>query len=402
MNLADFTLFLQSHEIILKQLVDAFRYSSWSEGLHMKIKKCSNLKSSCQNQTSLTASTLKLKDKTCQVLLLVQEEFLIIISPKREILNIILIEACQIKRVGKKLKLFYFSHFEERLKLKFESEETCEAVFEGLNVAGNLKDFKDFYNLGEKIGSGKFSFVYEATELATGVMWAVKVVKKKQLTRFEREMIRKETEIMKSVSGNGVIRIREVFESRKSLKIVMELVRGGDLTKHFNEVAMDEERVKNALRQVLATVEHLHSHGIMHRDIKPENILVSGCGSDMKTIFIDFGLSTFFLPGERKKFKCGTFGYMAPEVARGNYTEKSDIWSVGVLTYACLTGKLPFSGYSDEEIIHLTQTAEPDYSESRWHNSSCTSQSFTKWLLTKDPQRRPTCKEALNHEWFMR
>lgn len=367
----------------------------------MKIKKCSNLKSSSQSLSSLTPSTLTHKGKTSEVLLLIQEEFLIIISPKREILNIILIEACQIKRVGKKLKLFYFSHFEERLKLRFESEEICENLIESLNIAGNLRDFKDFYSLGDKIGSGKFSFVYEAIELATGMIWAVKIVKKTQLTRFEREMIRKEAEIMKCISGNGVIRVREVFESRKSLKIVMELVKGGDLTKHFSEVALDEDRVKMALKQVLMTVEHLHSHGIMHRDIKPENILVSGFGNEMKTIFIDFGLATFFLPGERKKFKCGTCGYMAPEVAQGSYTEKSDIWSVGVLAYACLTGKLPFSSYSDEEILHLTQTAEPDYSESRWHNFSTLCQTFTRWLLTKDPERRPTCKEALNHDWFM-
>jgi calcium-dependent protein kinase len=397
MTLNDFSLFLQSSELILKELREAMRYESWVGGLHMKIKMSKNVKDS-KPSTLTTSALLTINKKQSPVFLLTQENFLVLVTQKREIFNVLLVDACQLKRSGKTLKLFYFTHFEERLRLDFESQEICETFTENLKISGNLKDFQDFYKLSSRIGSGKFSIVYEAIEISSGLKWAVKVVKKKQLTRFEREMIRKEAEIARYLNRPGIIHVREVFESRKSLKIVMEFAEGGDMTKWFSGPPLPEDLIKKTLKQVLEAVDYLHSHAIMHRDLKPENILISE--ENWKISIIDFGLSSFFLPGECKKFKCGTLGYMAPEVVCGSYNEKVDIWSVGVLAYGCFTGRLPFSGYLDEDVLEMSQNSEPDYSKEKWREYSTGTVEFTKLLLLKDPELRPNCKEALNHPWL--
>jgi serine/threonine protein kinase len=178
----------------------------------------------------------------------------------------------------------------------------------------------------------------------------------------------------------------------------MELVTGGDLLHKITNEQADEETIKQVIKQILTNVKSLHDLGIIHRDLKPENIMVDKENQEIK--FIDFGLSTFCLPLEMKKYKCGTLGYMAPEVLTGAYSKKVDIWSVGVITFAYLTGKLPFYSHSKEEILEMTQNCEPDFLSEKWMNYSEEAKSFTQALLMKSPLDRPNVEEALNHSWL--
>ena len=145
-----------------------------------------------------------------------------------------------------------------------------------------------------------------------------------------------------------------------------------------------------------SAIEYLHSRTppIIHRDIKPENLLLFG-----ETIKLaDFGLACYEEDAERTCL--GSLGYMAPEVVSGSYSKKVDIWSVGIITFAYLTGKLPFYSMSKEEIVHLTQTCEPDFSIEKWSKFSKEAKEFTQSLLNKNPVERPNVEEALNHSWF--
>ena len=91
------------------------------------------------------------------------------------------------------------------------------------------------------------------------------------------------------------------------------------------------------MKKLLLACHHMHAQGIIHRDIKPSNIMVSKSG-DLK--LIDFGLSTYMQDGP--KSVAGTAYFMAPEITKGDYDAKADIWSLGVLMYMLLSGEWPF------------------------------------------------------------
>jgi len=100
--------------------------------------------------------------------------------------------------------------------------------------------------------------------------------------------------------------------------------------------------------QMVSGLAYLHHYRIAHRDLKLQNYMLETTDKDSKVKLIDFGLSRSFKSGEMMKTKCGTKQYMAPEVLQGHaYTEKCDIWSLGVLAYAMLTGRHPFNDFDD-------------------------------------------------------
>ena len=106
------------------------------------------------------------------------------------------------------------------------------------------------------------------------------------------------------------------------------------------------------MKQVLSAISYCHDHNIVHRDLKPENILLDEKESDKLTVkVIDFGASQVFDPSEKLTERFGTIYYISPEVLKGDYGEKCDIWSLGVILYILLCGEPPFNGDSDDKIM---------------------------------------------------
>jgi calcium-dependent protein kinase len=100
--------------------------------------------------------------------------------------------------------------------------------------------------------------------------------------------------------------------------------------------------------QLLSAVNHCHANGVIHRDIKPENIMLT---KNNQVRLIDFGLSKISAKNKKQSEIAGTPYYMAPEVLDGNYNEKADIWSLGVLLYVLVSGYLPFQGHNSKEVF---------------------------------------------------
>ena len=167
--------------------------------------------------------------------------------------------------------------------------------------------------------------------------------------------------------------------------------------------------VKSFLYQILKGVDYIHKKKVLHRDLKPQNILISSKenNSVSNEIYswikiIDFGTAKMF---KKEIIKgndiVGTLYYIAPEVFSSNsdnYDEKSDIWSVGIILYKALTKKYPFIGKSDDETV--LSILENDYDDSLLMNYSDELKDLIKNLLMKDPNKRPSAREALNHIWF--
>ena len=214
--------------------------------------------------------------------------------------------------------------------------------------------FLDNYEVIRQLGKGGYGKVYEVKNKKTGEIRACKHLSKlniKNLEKFEREI-----NILIKTDHPHIIKLYEIFESQRSLYLIMEECKGGEvfdkIIEHIQSKQMYSEKdAANMFQQVMSSIEYCHNKGICHRDLKPENLLYLNAGNekDNPIKVIDFGLSQIFI--DRKlKTKVGTAYYVAPEILKGDYTEKCDIWSAGVILYIFLSGDPPFNGPNDSAI----------------------------------------------------
>jgi calcium-dependent protein kinase len=264
----------------------------------------------------------------------------------------------------------------------------------------NPKPFLDQYSVGRSLGTGTFGEVRFCTQTKTNARRAVKIFAKKELeNKSLRFKFQNEINILKLLDHPNIVRVYEFFEDRKKCYIVMEHCRGGELFEDFMKVKKyREEECARIMRQVLSCVVYLHSIGVVHRDLKPENILLDE-KSDYATVkLVDFGSAAFF-DGRTLKERIGTPYYMAPEVAKGSYSNKCDEWSVGVLLYLMITGCPPFAGPNAADVIKAAKSFKFDTRIFESIEASDEVQELIGKLLQPE-KTRITAAEALTHPWF--
>lgn len=218
--------------------------------------------------------------------------------------------------------------------------------------------FKDFSIQDEVVGQGAFATVKKAVERSTGKTFAVKIISKRKVMG-NMEGVSRELEVLQQLDHPRIVRLKGFYEDKDSYYMVMEFVSGGDLMDFVAaHGAVGEEAGKEISRQILEAVKYIHSKGISHRDLKPDNILIEQDDPVLVKI-TDFGLAKVQGNGSFMKTFCGTLAYVAPEVIggkgetneeRNEYSSLVDMWSMGCLVYVILTGHLPFSGSTQEQL----------------------------------------------------
>ena len=156
------------------------------------------------------------------------------------------------------------------------------------------------------------------------------------------------------------------------------------------------------MKQVLSAITYSHQNNIVHRDLKPENILLEDKGSDSIIKIIDWGCAKNFNKNEKLTNKDGTPYYIAPEVLEGNYDEKCDIWSCGVILYIMLCGYPPFDGESEEEILDKVKKGSFEFPKEEWKNISKDAIDLIEKMLTFESNKRISALECLRHNWFIK
>eukprot|EP00124_Ichthyophonus_hoferi_P001101 Ihof_evm2s51 gene=Ihof_evmTU2s51 len=265
------------------------------------------------------------------------------------------------------------------------------------------------------IGQGAFSTVRVGKEKGTGKRVAIKFIDKKYA--FSHMNLDSECRLLRRLGRHPNINAYQgLYQNDRYYMIVLEYMPGGELLdiliKRAEKSAQPYSEVQVAimLRQIVSAVDHCHRHNIIHRDLKPENVLVSNeeslgavgslVGAPIK--IADFGLATEFLDSVKLTDTCGTPSYMAPErISLQPYDVKSDIWSIGVIMYILISGSFPFYGKNQEDIRLSTLSSNmPEYGqEFRGVSPACLSL-LKNGLLAKDPARRPTAAQLLNHPWM--
>ncbi|MBQ3889454.1 MAG: serine/threonine protein kinase, partial [Clostridia bacterium] len=210
------------------------------------------------------------------------------------------------------------------------------------NYVGKRLDGR--YEMQEVIGVGGMAVVYKAYDSIDDRTVAVKVLKDEYLANEEfRRRFKNESKAIAVLSHPNIVKVYDVSFGDRLQYIVMEYIEGITLKEYIEQKGvLDWNEALYFVIQVLRALQHAHDKGIVHRDIKPQNIMLLQNG----TIKVaDFGIARFN-HGETKTLSekaIGSVHYMSPEQAKGEITdEKSDLYSVGVMLYEMLTGKLPF------------------------------------------------------------
>jgi len=266
-------------------------------------------------------------------------------------------------------------------------------------AVSNQGPVDEFYRQETCVGEGGFGTVRKAIHMATEVYRAIKTIAKSSGTA---DRLLEEVEIMRVCDHPHVVRVVESFQDYRNLYVVMELCEGGEL---FDKIVqcgtLSEITAANCVRQMLLAVNYLHQNHIIHRDLKPQNwLLASDQDLDKASLkLIDFGLSRRWQPGVCLTSKVGTPSYAAPELVSGKYTELVDVWSLGVICYALLSGELPFGGQTVSMVLKEIQQSTLNIQEGVWRQISTHAKELISLMLEKDPTRRPSAAEALRHEW---
>ncbi|XP_015714367.1 hormonally up-regulated neu tumor-associated kinase homolog A-like [Coturnix japonica] len=260
------------------------------------------------------------------------------------------------------------------------------------------------YLVGRMINKGSFAKVMEGLHIPTGEKVAIKVIDKRKAKQdsYVLKNMKREPWIHQMIKHPNVVQLYETLETDNSYYMVMELCLGGDLLDRIcDKQRLAEREVRRYTRQILSAVGYLHCHGIVHRDLKIENFLLDE-NNNIK--IVDFGLSNTAkfegLSQELLHTQCGSPAYAAPELlAHRKYGPKVDVWSIGVSTFAMLTGTLPFTvepfnikQLHQKMVIGEISPIPSDISPGAVH--------FMQSLLEPDPAKRPGVKEAMKHKWL--
>jgi serine/threonine protein kinase len=195
----------------------------------------------------------------------------------------------------------------------------------------------------------------------------------------------------------------DLFESSNHYYIVLEYMQGKDLFDYIakRSYQLPEERAKVVIFQVLQGVRYLHRFGIVHRDLKLENIMMSNATDRAVPKIVDFGLSKIIGPNETATEPFGTLGYVAPEVLKKQpYSYSCDMWSIGCILYALISGSLPFDHNNQKELMRMTMDDTLKFDLPIWDNISSQCKNLITDLLKKNSSQRIRIEEAMLHPWF--
>lgn len=251
-----------------------------------------------------------------------------------------------------------------------------------------------------RIGKGAFSNIYKGQHIHTKMPVAVKEMPYDKIKKI-KDNIKREFLLLKTLDHPNIIKLYDVFfdESSKNIYFMIDLYDSGDLSSYLNGRKIKEKYTKNYLRQIKNGLEYLYSQKILHRDLKPQNILIS---KDKTLIITDFGFARYFETDVMLQTICGSPLYMAPEILlKKKYNTMSDLWSVGVIMYEMIYGKVPFESRNLIDLIHKIKKVDIDYPIQITDKLSQNCINLLLSLLQKNPTLRCNWETFFEHEWFL-
>ncbi len=256
------------------------------------------------------------------------------------------------------------------------------------NLIGKRLDGR--YSIESLVGVGGMANVYRGTDLKTGNQIAVKVLKDEFLDN--EELVRRfknESKAISILSHPNIVKVYDVSVTDKLQYIVMEYVDGITLKEYLKQRggALTWKETVHFATQILSALQHAHSKGIIHRDVKPQNIMLLADGSIK---MMDFGIARFSRAQSQtvSDKAIGSVHYISPEQAKGERTDaRTDIYSVGVMLYEMLSGRLPFDGDGAVSIAIMQISEKPKPLAEIAPQTPAGLRQITEKAMEKDPRQ---------------
>uniref|UniRef100_A0A8C2KC43 Serine/threonine-protein kinase PLK4 n=1 Tax=Cyprinus carpio TaxID=7962 RepID=A0A8C2KC43_CYPCA len=263
-----------------------------------------------------------------------------------------------------------------------------------VSIGENIEDFRVLTLLGK----GSFACVYRAKSVNTGLEVAIKMIDKKAMHKAGMvQRVINEVEIQCRLKHPSVLELYNYFEDSNYVYLVLEMCHNGEMSRYLKErkKPFTEEEARHFMHQIVKGMLYLHTHGIMHRDLTLSNLLLT---TSMNIKIADFGLATQLkLPSEKHFTMCGTPNYISPEVAtRSAHGLESDVWSLGCMFYAFLTGRPPFDTDTVKHTLNKVVLGEYQMPT----HISAEAQDLIQQLLQKNPAVRPSLSTVLDHPFM--
>nr|KJB11202.1 hypothetical protein B456_001G247200 [Gossypium raimondii] len=285
------------------------------------------------------------------------------------------------------------------------------------------------YLVGRKIGSGSFSIVWHARHRVHGTEVAIKEIVTGRLNKKLQDSLMLEIFILKRINHPNIIRLHDIVEVPGKIHLVLEYCKGGDLSMYItHHGCVPEATAKHFMQQLAVGLQVLRDNNLIHRDLKPQNLLLSTneCNSVLK--IADFGFARSLQPWGLAETLCGSPLYMAPEIMQlqccrfliacvilgllvfctylkllptnFDFNTQADLWSVGAILFQLVTGKTPFTGNNQiqllQNIVKSTELLFPV--ENNYLTADC--KDLCLKLLRRNPAERLTFQEFFNHPFL--
>jgi serine/threonine protein kinase len=276
-----------------------------------------------------------------------------------------------------------------------------------LRAAGCVMgDFSAFFNIDHVLGTGGASVVYSAAVMrgmvkASDPRVAVKCSGQEHGVR----QLKVESTILLSLHHPNVISAHGLYDvhinGERCLALILDHLDGGVVSDYIPlDTGVPEGEAHHLFSQILSAVEYIHSMGIVHRDIKMTNVLCKEVCHEVKVILSDFGLAAFVTDAEEMSRRCGSPGYIAPEMLSSlQYGTLVDCFSLGVVLYQLITGLSPFRRDDVRETVAQNLAAvlplEP------LDGLSMAVQDLVLRLCARDPGERISAAHAMDHDWVI-
>ena len=267
------------------------------------------------------------------------------------------------------------------------------------------------YKILSRLGKGAFGTVYKVQSYKTNKICAMKVIDRQYIKHQDDDQkFLKEIEILCKLEHPNIIKMYEYFQDDKYYYLITEYISGGDLYEFIaKDFTFTEHQAKSIMKQLFQAISYLHSNRVVHRDIKSSNILIENTyalsqdnnDNNFNIKLIDFGTSNYLHNNKSKLTSTvGSPYYIAPEVLKGKYNHKCDIWSAGVLLHIMLTGKPPFDGNSRDDVYNKIKKCHLNMEAFQYKSISPEGKDLLKRTLTKNINKRLSAKGCLDHPWF--
>lgn len=263
----------------------------------------------------------------------------------------------------------------------------------------NLNDVWKYFTKERVLGQGASCEVCHVVRKEDSQEFAMKVMVRDD--KWNPILFKQEVDLLQTLDHRNILKYRDCYMDNKNFYVCTELCKGGELfDKIKTEKRFTERQAASILKTIISAISHCHEKNIVHRDLKPENIVYRTKAQE-ELVIIDFGDAKKIDPDATYEDFVGTAFYLAPECVRnrkGWELKKSDMWTIGVIAYVLLTGRPPFYGKGNKEILKKIIRSKVTFPKTC--KLSRQAIDFILKLVKKSPAERMSAKKALEHEWL--